>query len=225
MAMRRRVGRDMGGSGGRRSVCSDRSAMSTGQNRRVTVAPELRHAERYALPWAWTARGPSRRERPRRPDRAGTGSAAAPGVLPAADVPHQDQRSSRARCRRARGPRSGPGGCPRGRPAGRDGMRRRRPHLPVSPCQPHSSGRSCSTGCASARTTPSSRPGWLTRCVSLTRSPRWRSSTAFAALLVHFVSRSQASQTRAFWQARGREQPREDGSRERPRRAMPSRGG
>ena len=46
----------------------------------------------------------------------------------------------------------------------------RRPHLPISPCQPQSSGRSCSTGCASARTTPSSRPGWLTRCVSLTPS-------------------------------------------------------
>src|SRR3712207_5545632 len=45
---------------------------------------------------------------------------------------------------------------------------RRRPHLPISPCQPHSSGRSCSTGCSPTRTTASSRPGWLTRCVSLT---------------------------------------------------------
>ena len=73
-----------------------------------------------------------------------------------------------------------------------------RPALPVSPCQPQSSGRSCSTGCASARTTPSSRPGWLTRSVagchcairlrcsaSLTASPpRWRSCW-FARLVPH----------------------------------------
>ena len=69
-----------------------------------------------------------------------------------------------------------------------------RPFLPVSPCQPQSSGRSCSTGCASVRTTPSSRPGWLTRCVSLTRY----SSLALVdrvrgAALVHWLARWRAA--------------------------------
>src|SRR5690349_4776649 len=41
----------------------------------------------------------------------------------------------------------------------------RRPHLPIEWCQPHSSGRSWTIGCAPSRTMLSSRPGWLTRCV------------------------------------------------------------
>src|SRR3712207_5148363 len=47
-----------------------------------------------------------------------------------------------------------------------------RPHLPVSPCQPQSSGRSCSIGCESGATWPISRPGWATPCTAGAFWPR-----------------------------------------------------